>query len=214
MKQLSIPRIQITANDLEAVAQQLSNLPHHRIDMVNWGNQYPSKPTVSFTIAHDDEQLYLQYHVHEQEILAVVAEDNGPVWTDSCVEMFISFDGEHYYNAEFTCVGKALLGYRVYGQHVEHAPQEVLQTIQRLPSLGTRNRQRQQGDFQWTLTLVIPRTVFWKSAIDGFNGLQAKGNFFKCGDHLSTPHFVAWTAIDTPEPSFHQPQFFGELTFE
>ena len=214
MNKIKIPKISIDTSDIEAVAKQMTSLPINKIETINWPDTYPSKPDVAFTIAHNSKNLLLQYRVKENEILAAVTADNGEVWTDSCVEMFISFDNKHYYNAEFTCIGKALLGYRVFGGHAEHAHTEVMQSIVRLPSLGTANREKEIGSFDWTLTLVIPSSAFWKSNITTFDGLQVKGNFFKCGDKLTVPHFVSWTTIDTPSPSFHQPQFFGELDFE
>jgi hypothetical protein len=45
-------------------------------------------------------------------------------------------------------------------------------------------------------------------------GKKMRGNFYKCGDELSVPHFVSWTKINTPNPSFHVPECFGGLEFE
>lgn len=214
MKKLLIPKIDITASDIEAVSRKLAELPANKIDTINWADAYPSKPEVSFRIAHNGDNILLQYTVHENEILAVVTEDNGEVWTDSCVEFFITLDDAHYYNAEFTCIGKALLGYRDFSGKALHGSEAVMKSIKRLSSLGTENKAKEQGDFHWTLTLVIPRTAYWESDIKTFDGLKARGNFYKCGDNLTTPHFVSWAEIDTPNPSFHQPKFFGELEFE
>lgn len=214
MKKITVPKIFIDASDLNLVAQTLEALPGNAINTINWADTHPSKPEVAFVMAHNGENILLQYKVKENEILAAVTTDNGEVWTDSCVEMFLSFDNRHYYNAEFTCIGKALLGYRQFGEKAVHASKEIMQSIKRQSSLGTANREKQTGNFDWTLTLVIPCTAFWESNIKSFGGLQAKGNFYKCGDNLTTPHFVSWTTIDTPKPSFHQPSFFGELYFE
>lgn len=214
MKRITVPKISIDASDINLVAQKMETLSIHHINTINWVDTYPSKPDVTFGIAHNGENILLQYRVKENEILAAVTNDNGEVWTDSCVEMFLSFDNEHYYNAEFTCIGKALLGYRKFGEKAVHASNEIMQSIKRQSSLGTANREKEIGNFDWVLTLVIPRTAFWESDIKSFDGLQAKGNFYKCGDNLTTPHFVAWTTIETPKPSFHQPSFFGELHFE
>lgn len=214
MKKLIIPRINIDASDINAVADALSYLDANAVDTVNWPSEYPSKPEVSFKIAHNGENILLQYQVHEDEILGVVAEDNGEVWTDSCAEFFITFDNSCYYNLETTCVGRALLGYRQTGVGAVHAPSDIMESIKRLPGLGFTNREKQKGDFKWVLTLVIPCTAYWKDDIKSFAGLKARGNFYKCGDNLTTPHFVSWTTIDTPSPSFHQPGFFGELEFE
>lgn len=214
MKTLTIPKIDISENDIERAEEQLMLQPLHAIDTLNWADNYPSKPEVGFRIAHNGGNLFLQYVVHENEILAEVTEDNGKVWTDSCVEFFVSFDNAHYYNAEFSCIGKALLGYREFGsKHALHAPTEVMSSIRRLPSLGINSIEKTQGDFRWTLTLIIPASAFWKSGIVSFDNLNAEGNFYKCGDNLTIPHFVSWAPIDTPQPSFHQPLFFGKLVF-
>ena len=41
-----------------------------------------------------------------------------------------------------------------------------------------------------------------------------KGNFYKCGDHLSVPHFLSFAPIGVPKPDFHRPEFFCTLEFE
>lgn len=214
MKKLLIPKIDVDTSDIESVAEKLSSLSANRIDTINWPEEYPSKPEVSFKIAHNNDNILLQYEVYENEILGVVTEDNGEVWTDSCAEFFITFDDNSYYNLETTCVGRALLGYRKPGVEAEHASPEIMKSIKRLPSLGFENREKQQGDFRWSLTLIIPATAYWKDRIKTFSGIKARGNFYKCGDNLTTPHFVSWSEIDTPSPSFHQPTFFGQLEFE
>lgn len=213
-KELFIPYINVETENINHLAEILQKLQPTKIDVVNWANKFPAKPDVELRTAHDNETLFLQYTVHESEILAKITEDNGKVWTDSCVEMFISFDDEHYYNAEFSCIGKALLGYRPFGGYAEHASMETLQLIERLSSLGKENFDLKKGDFKWTLTLAIPKEVFWKSDIASFAQLKVRGNFYKCGDNLETPHFVSWTSINVPDPSFHQPKYFGEIEFE
>lgn len=214
-KKIIVKKTDININDLEKVSKFLDSVESHDVDVVNWVDKFPSKPTVSFSIAHNGDNILLKYRIRENEILGQVTQDNGDVWTDSAVEFFIMFGNDYYYNAEFNCIGTALLGYKEAGNNdAEHATLEIMKSIRRLPSLGQAKRNKEQGDFDWTLTLVIPKTVYWKDSIETFNGMKALGNFFKCGDNLTTPHFVSWTEIDTPNPSFHQPDFFGEMDFE
>lgn len=214
MKKLIIPYIETDSLDVDAVAGRLSVLPANAIDLINWPDEYPSKPEVFFRIAHNGDNILLQYQVREDEILGMVTEDNGEVWTDSCAEFFITFDNAYYYNIESNCIGRVLLGYRKTGERAEHASPETMRSVGRLPGLGFEKRSRQKGDFRWTLTLIIPLAAFWKSNIKNLRGVKARGNFYKCGDNLTVPHFVSWAKIETPEPSFHQPGFFGELIFE
>ncbi|MDU1903492.1 MAG: carbohydrate-binding family 9-like protein [Dysgonomonas sp.] len=215
ISKLTVSKIDINAKDIKAVSEKLQELPKHKLSTVNWPDLFPSKPEVYFTIAHNGENILLQYQVTEKEILGQITQDNGRVWTDSAVEFFLAFDDQHYYNAEFNCIGTGLLGYcNSDGTPGEPAPLPIVKSIKREASLGTIPIAKTQGLFDWTITLVIPKTAYWKEKLTSFDGLKAKGNFYKCGDNLSTPHFVSWTRIDTPEPSFHQPAYFGILEFE
>jgi len=214
-KKINVKKVEANPNDMQSVSRLLDETEKHDIDVVNWPDQYPSKPEVSFSIAHNGDNILLKYFVHENEILGNVTQDNGEVWTDSAVEFFLMFGNDYYYNAEFNCIGTALLGHKATGDNdIEHASPEIMKSIKRLASLGTEKRNKETGDFHWTLTVAIPKTAYWQDSIDTFSGLKALGNFFKCGDNLTTPHYLSWTEIDTPNPSFHQPDFFGELEFE
>lgn len=215
MKHLTIRRLKTESKDIQYIADELKKIKNESIDCLNWEEQYPSKPNVTIRAAHSSDMLYLQYEVHEKELLGLVNEDNGRVWTDSCVEFFVSFDeGDHYYNLEFNCIGKALVGYRKMGDKGIYAPSDVMQNIQRLPSLGTHTIDSTQGNFLWTLTLIIPVSTFWMSGLSSFDGLKARANFYKCGDNLSVPHFISWSPIENDKPNFHLTTFFGQVDFE
>ncbi|WP_108822981.1 carbohydrate-binding family 9-like protein [Dysgonomonas sp. Marseille-P4361] len=214
MKTLEIPFVDIEAiSDRNTIVDKLSGVSENEIACVNWPDSYPSKPKVSFKIAHNNESLFLHYFVEENEILAETREDNGPVWTDSCVEFFISFDDAFYYNAEFSCIGKALLGYRASKANAEHAGKDVMDSIKRYPSLGTEPFGKKKGQFEWDLLLVVPLSAYWSSNLKSFHGIEAKGNFYKCGDNLSECHYLSWNPIGTEKPDFHRPEYFGKLLF-
>lgn len=211
-----VPNIEVvdvanTANILE----QLQDVSVHSIACVNWKEEYPYKPDVSFKIAHNGSYLFLQFFVEEQEIMALAEHDNGPVWKDSCVEFFISFNNSpSYYNLESSCIGKVLLGYRKDKSDSAHAGQQTLESIKRYPSLGTSNFDKKEGDFKWNILLVVPASAFWMSEIETFKGLEARANFYKCGDNLSTPHFLSWSPIKYHKPNFHLVDYFDTIKFE
>lgn len=133
---------------------------------------------------------------------------------DSCVEFFLSPDDNGYYNFEFNCIGKALSGFRQTRENAEHANPETMQSIRRLSSLGNENFEEREGDNHWWLIVAIPATALFKHSFKNLSGIKVKANLYKCGDHLSKPHFLSWQPIDTPEPNFHVPQFFTELEFQ
>jgi hypothetical protein len=45
------------------------------------------------------------------------------------------------------------------------------------------------------------------------SGQAWRGNFYKCGDETSHPHWGMWAPIREGF-TFHQPRFFGTLHFE
>jgi hypothetical protein len=55
--------------------------------------------------------------------------------------------------------------------------------------------------------------VFLLNKFNTLDGLEAGGNFYKCGDHLKVPHFLSWNPIKTEKPDFHLPAFFGKMRF-
>lgn len=202
-------------NDPNLIKNALIDLPENKIEQVNWPDLYPSKPLVSFKIAHNGSHLFLLFSVEENEILAEVNVDNGPVWTDSCVEFFMQIgESPYYYNLELSCIGKALFGYRRERKDVIYGNADVMSSIKRYPSLGLEPFGRKQGSFSWDLLVVIPATAYWQSGLTTFEGLNAWANFYKCGDNLAERHYVSWGAISTDKPNFHTPPFFCELIFE
>lgn len=215
-KTLIVKNIEAENPTAEQVAGllDLHNCQCHAIDNVNWRADYPYAPKVCFRIAHNSDNILLQFVVDEQYTMATVDTDNGEVWTDSCVEFFITFDQKGYYNFEFTCIGKALLGFRKTKPEVTHAPVEVMQSIQRLSSLGTQTFAERIGDNRWELSVVIPRQALFGHEFESLGGLEAQANLYKCGDKLSKPHFLSWNPIGTETPNFHVSQYFGKVKFE
>ena len=80
------------------------NITYHPINIVNW-KEYPYQPQVSFRIAYTNDAILVHYKVVEDSVRAKYGEDNGSVWTDSCVEFFSIPAGDGiYYNLECNCI--------------------------------------------------------------------------------------------------------------
>lgn len=200
---------------LELISETLDlEIEPLKLDVVNW-EEFPYHPKVTVQIAYNDNELFLQYKVSEQAVKAEVTKSNGRVWTDSCVEFFLSPDGnDEYYNLEMNCIGTALLGYRKKGDPTVHASEEQIATIRRISSLGSSPFPEMKKQMEWQITVAMPWKVFFKHELNPVSGTKMRGNFYKCGDELTVPHFVSWTKIKTEKPSFHNPEFFGGLEYE
>lgn len=204
---------EITAQGLPDLLDA-AGLTYQAVACVNWAS-YPYRPEVKFRIAHTDEAILLHFKVKEQSVRAKYGEDNGAVWTDSCVEFFSIPAGDGiYYNIECNCIGTVLVGAGPARHGREHAPQSVTALIERWASLGRTPFEERLGDTEWEVALVIPYAVFFKHQLTSLDGCEIKANFYKCGDELQTPHFLSWNPIPIENPDFHRPDLFGSLSFE
>lgn len=186
----------------------------HDIDILNWEKAFPYKPELKFRIAHVGNEIWLKYYVKEKNILAQETRTNGDVYKDCTVEFFIALDDKNYYNFEFNCIGVP---------HVAHGPGRgnrnfvdaaTVEKIQIESSLGTEPFAEKSGDFSWEMMIRIPVECFAFDKVETLDNLKATANFYKCGDETSDPHFVSWNPINTENPDYHRPEFFGKVIFE
>ena len=144
------------------------------VQCVNWA-EYPYKPKVSFRIAHTKDSILLHFKVREESVRAKYGEDNGSVWTDSCVEFFSIPAGDGiYYNIECNCIGTILIGAGPARNGREHAPKEITGLVQRWSSLGNEPFEERVEDTSWEVALIIPYKVFFKHQIESLDGKEVK----------------------------------------
>jgi len=184
----------------------------HQIDTDNWDNN--ASVEAGFSIAHDTQNIYLRYTVRESNVRAIYKNPNDPVYDDSCVEFFISFEKDHYYNLEFNCIGTVLGAYGRNRENRVYLENDLLGYIQVNPSLGTSKILIEDRETQWTLDVCIPISLFIHSGLDSLKNIRASCNFYKCGDGLKVPHYLSWNPIVSEKPDFHRPECFGEIKFE
>ena len=186
----------------------------HSVGQVNWA-EFPYAPEVKFRIAYTENSVLLNFKVKEASVRAHFGEDNGSVWTDSCVEFFSIPAGDGiYYNIECNCIGTILIGAGAVRNDRERAPKEITSLVERWSSLGSEPFEERIDDTDWEVALIIPYAAFFKHQITSLDGKEIKANFYKCGDELQTPHFLSWNPIEIEKPDFHRPDYFGTLEFE
>ena len=93
------------------------------------------------------------------------------------------------------------------------SPLQVRGAIGRWSSLGDKPFEEKPCG-RWEVALSIPVQAFFESGLESFDGLKARANLYKCGDLLSTPHFLSFAPIATAQPDFHRPEFFTSIEFE
>lgn len=210
MKQLQVPFLPNleTRPLLSKISELLDSKKRETIEIAPWP-EYSSKPVVSFSIAYNSSSIFLKYYVIETETKAVYTEINQPVYRDSCVEFFIAFeDDQEYYNLEFNSIGICMAGFGQRRENRKLLPEDVIGKIE----FETFRRLTEDQNNYWELCLAVPATVFCHHNISTLEGKSCKVNFYKCGDDLLQPHFLVWNNINSKEPNFHLPEFFGGIT--
>ncbi len=183
------------------------------INVVNW-ESFSYRPKVSFRIGHTGNEIWLKYYVTEKHILAHETKINGNVYQDSCVEFFVSVDGKNYYNFEFSCIGTIHLAHGSGRGTRKFVETDTIKKIKIASTLGKEPFEEKTGNFEWEMTIQIPKECLAFDNIKSLNGLSASANFYKCGDATSEPHFLTWNPIKTEKPDYHRPEYFGKILFE
>ena len=205
---------------------------YQKVECVNWPKEFPYAPKMEVALAHTGDRLLLHYRVEEDCVRAAAETDGGRVWEDSCCEIFLQPNTEKlssqqaeipYYNIECNCAGTLLVAKGEDRHDRQPATAKTMQSANRWSSLmktavsGANGRftlPLKDGKVSWHMALVVPATALFDSGITDFSGQKMRGNIYKCGDCLTTPHFLSLFPIDTPQPDFHRPEFFREFTFE
>ena len=175
------------------------------------------EPRVEVRLGYTPDSLYVSFRVAERRVRASFTRFQDPVYKDSCVEFFVDPCPERsrgYINFEANALGTMLIA--IGPDRHDRRPLTVAEIagLEIRPSLaGPVNGEI--GEDGWTLDFRIPAGLFEKLCGTRFGpGSRAAANFYKCEDETEFPHYGAWSPVATPEPDFHQPEFFGTLEFE
>lgn len=170
---------------------------------VNRWKEYSHAPITSFKMLRGPEGISVLFDTEEKNLRCQVKEENGDVYTDSCVEFFFKPDiyDVRYLNFELNPKGVLHLGIGE-GRH----GRRLLDTDRALFSIVSDAK---EGD--WRLKLYIPDSFIF-GLFEKISPV-CKGNFYKGGEMTDHVHFGAWSEVETENPDFHVPDFFGKIKF-
>lgn len=195
------------SNSAEKISELLDQTEKHFIKETSWENKnYIGN--CEFAILYGKDAIAIKYYVTEDEIKAVYNQPNDPVYLDSCVEFFVSLDQDSYYNFEFNCNGTCLSQVGKDKQNRTFLPISVIDCIKTTKSINYIDI-NDVHLINWELTVVIPFSAFINHQLDHLEGEKLRMNFYKCGDELPQPHYLCWNKVETTDPNFHVPEFFG-----
>lgn len=190
------------------------------VEIIHWPVQSEHMPKTQVKLQYDAENLYVIFRVEDKYVRAAVKQRHGPVYKDSCVEFFFSpslKEPDSYFNFEINCCGVLLAehhtGPRANSRYLNEADCERILIAS---SVSGPVENEVIKPFTWTVEYALPFAVlcqygdFDKPA----PGVTWHGNFYKCADETSHPHWLSWSKVSSKDPDFHRPDCFGRLEFE
>jgi hypothetical protein len=180
------------------------------------------RPHTRARLLYDAHGLHGIFQVHDRFVRCVRTEYHSEVWKDSCVEFFAEPKRDAgYFNFEFNCGGAFLCSHIVdptrtpngFAQFTK-VPADLGRWIQVRASLPRVVDPEITDPVVWTLQFHIPFKLFemYVGPLGAVAGQAWRGNFYKCADDGSHPHWGSWSPVD--EFNFHLPRCFGTLGFE
>jgi len=233
---MEVPRLDATAS---ITRLPLSPLSHFQFDSSK-NLQDEVRVQAAVAVGHTEEGFVGYFEVKEPSVRALNVNPNEPVYQDSCVECFLVFlrhtndkNSDHieeYFNFEFNCIGTLLAAKGPSRTQREYLSTELFSTVKVWTSFpqGVAFEETKkdeggddQGSAEWHLTFLVPWHVIGISKEDykqllvpNQSSLAIKGNFYKCGDKLSRPHWITFFPIVTERPDFHRPESFQPLVLQ
>jgi hypothetical protein len=180
------------------------------------------RPRTRARLLHAAGGLHGLFLVEDRHVRSVHTRFQDPVCEDSCVELFLEpREGHGYFNLEFNAGGT------LHASHVRD-PRRVpggFAAFTRLTEDDARRVTVQASlppvidpeigePVTWRLGFFLPTAVLeaYVGPLGPLTGQVWRGNFYKCGDRTSHPHWAAWSPVD--ELNFHLPRCFGTLRFD
>jgi hypothetical protein len=187
----------------------VAHFPWHR-----HGTRHRTTVRLQYTATH----LLAAFDCEDRHISSLVTELNGPVWTDSCVELFFcpapALSGG-YFNFEINAAGTFLLGFGQGRHDRAHIDPSGAKDIAVWHSIPGPTKDESADDHSWRIVTALPflrLEALAGTPLHPAPGTRWTGNAYRCGGRTNPQH-ACWAPIPTPVPDFHQPSSFGNFLF-
>ena len=176
-------------------------------------------PKVEAKVLYNKNGFFVRFDVDDQYVRIVNTEFQSLVCQDSCVEFFTKPKGaKSYLNFEMNAGGTLLCfdisdhtrtenGFKEFRKLV---PDDIKNMII-YHTLPSKLDEEITEKVKWSVMYFAPFEMFNldKAPVSGDIWV---GNFFKCADKCSHPHWITYFPVY--ELNFHLPECFGELILE
>ena len=180
-------------------------------------------PHTAVRLLYDRRDIFIRFDVQDQYVRSTATEYQSMVCFDSCVEFFFRPRPDRgYFNLEINCGGTFLMSYiedprrtdRGFAKSMPVSWEDARQ-IQIYHSLPATVFPERENPTPWRLGVRLPLETIepYLGAASPLDGRTWTGNFYKCADRTSHPHWASWTP-QGEALNFHDPDRFGPLRFE
>ncbi len=181
-------------------------IPQLHVDNYQWAPPVDIQMTAQLCYSQDGLHIHLK--AREKDIRAEYTEPLSMVCEDSCMEFFFRpMEGDmRYFNFEINPNGQTYIG---FGHNIGDL-------IRLIPSCEDHLMQKKVAytedgwEVYCTFPLSMIRVFFPDYQLKP--GMKIYANCYKCGDLTVQPHYISWNLVESLNPSFHEPEYFGEMT--
>lgn len=153
-----------------------------------------------------EKGIFLKMRTDETDLRFVNTKRDENIWEDSCMEFFICpfSHREEYLNFEMNPVGAYLC------QFGKGREDRVFLASLTDEAASVKAEISPQG---WNLELFISASLISEAFGETFTAgaCSIRGNFYKCGDLTSKPHYNSFNKMGTLPPGFHNPECFAQI---
>lgn len=163
-------------------------------------------PYAAFYWAYNEEALRVRLVSAVKELTVFTTRDDGEVWADNCMELFFQLfrDDPDYLNVECNPLGCMVI------QKGAGRENRALLTARLKPQMEVCTVIRPGSG--WEAGYIIPFSAIaelYQRPFRPEKGDLLRFNAYICGEKTPLMHFGSCFPIDTPQPDFHRPEFFG-----
>lgn len=191
---------------------KICSVPQAHIENFHWEKENYSRPeTYVRFFAVKDEGFYAFLRSFESPVLKRYTHRDDPVYTDSCLEVFLApvSSRDEYINFEINPNGAFL------SQFGKERNNRVF--IKELTDIEpVVSAQVDEENKSWQAALFIPQSLISELYNIDYrvSSGEIRGNFYKCADDSPTPHYGALFPVDSEALGFHNPAAFGRIIID
>ncbi len=189
----------------------IKEVPSVSISSFHWEKDGYSRPeSYAALFAVENEGIYARLWSFEDNIRCECIKRDDPVYKDSCLELFLMpVEGDsRYVNFEMNKNGVYLsqIGEKREGR-------AFIKEISSLEPVITPFEVEENGKTAWGCEIFLSDSFIADVYKKDYSTAEReiKGNFYKCADSSSTPHYGAFFPVTTASLGFHNPDCFGSI---